>query len=53
MELHQEPNWREKAIKNLVEILSAYRINVRYLGKAYIWPVASASLSQQYVELFF
>ncbi|CDJ63564.1 sec23/Sec24 helical domain-containing protein, putative [Eimeria necatrix] len=27
MELHQEPNWREKAIKNLVEILSAYRIN--------------------------
>ncbi|CDJ46802.1 sec23/Sec24 helical domain-containing protein, putative [Eimeria brunetti] len=27
MELHQEPQWREKAIKNLVEILSAYRIN--------------------------
>lgn len=28
MELHQEPQWREKTIKHLVEILSAYRVNV-------------------------
>lgn len=28
-ELHQEPQWREKTIKHLVEILSAYRANVR------------------------
>ncbi|KAL8431788.1 hypothetical protein Efla_005010 [Eimeria flavescens] len=27
MELHQEPDWREKTIKHLVEILSAYRAN--------------------------
>ncbi|OEH80200.1 sec23 sec24 helical domain-containing protein [Cyclospora cayetanensis] len=27
MELHQEPQWREKIVKNLVEILTAYRMN--------------------------
>ena len=34
MELHQEPQWREKAIKNLVEILSAYRMNVRHTTRS-------------------